>query len=83
MKELIDYNKDELIKFFKQLPKKEQKDFFEEFKDEILSFLREKNYTNRLTIEEYENRINEAEIAYSSGDFLTQKELEDEIDSWE
>ncbi|MBN2893585.1 MAG: hypothetical protein JXL97_17060 [Bacteroidales bacterium] len=82
LKITVDFNKEQIIKIFRQLNTAERKSIFAEFKDDIYDFLTDKDVINKMTTIEYNNKINEAEVAYKKGKYLTSDELDKEVETW-
>jgi hypothetical protein len=78
----LNFEKQQLISIFKQLKPLERKQIFAEFEEEFFEYFFEDKTINRMTIEEYNLKLAESELAYKNGQFKTQKELEKEIEKW-
>lgn len=70
-----------ILNNFRKLSILERKIIFAEFEEEIFEYTKE-NSIKKMTVEEYNEKLNEAELAYKAGNYLNQKDLEKEIEKW-
>ncbi len=78
----LNFEKQQLINIFRQLKPIERKQIFAEFEKDVYDYVFDKDTVKKMTIEEYNNKLEESESAYKKGQFKTQEELEKEIKKW-
>jgi len=75
-------NQYQLIDVIRQLNKEEKKQIFDFFRNDVFEYFIENENIEKMTFEEYNNKLAESEIALEKGEFLTQTELEKEVLKW-
>jgi len=71
----LNFEKQQLISIFRQLKPIERIQIFAEFEEEFFEYFFEDKTINRMTIEEYNLKLENSEKEFLNGDFFTSDEL--------
>jgi|GEM_PF-249143 isopentenyldiphosphate isomerase len=77
----LNFDKQQIINIFRQLKPIDRKSVFDEFKEDIYSYFYE-NDIEPMSIEEYNQKLEQSEKEFSEGKYVTNQELLKKVDQW-